>query len=84
MDTAAGCCNNAGLDDDGYCTPAARGPMPRQALTVDGNPSCSVGAVAKAVVKAVELGRCMVVGLGCLVGEEGSFGLRCSSRLQPC
>ena len=83
MDTDAGCCSNAGLDDDGYCTPAAKAPMPRRALTVGGNPSCSVGAVAKAAVKAAELGRCMAVGLGCLAGEEGSFALRCSSRLQP-
>ena len=58
--------------------------MPRRALTVCGNPSWSVGAVAEAVVKAAELERCMVVELGCLVGEEGSFALRRSSRLQPC
>ena len=40
--------------------------------------------MAKAVVKAAELGGCMVVGLGCLADEEGSFALRRSSRLQPC
>ena len=85
MDTAAGCCSNAGSDDDdGYCTPAARAPMRRQALMVDGSPSCSGAAVAKGVVKAAELGGCMVVGLGSLVGEGESCGLRCSSRLQPC
>ena len=85
MDTEAGCCSNAGLDDDeGCCTPAARVPMGRRALMVGGNPSCSVDAVAKAVVKAAELGGCMVVGLGCLADEEGSFALRRSSRLQPC
>ena len=58
--------------------------MPRRALMVGGSPSCSVDSVAKAVEKVAELGRCMVVGLGCLVDEGGSFGLRCSSRLLPC
>ena len=80
-----GRCSNAGLDDDvGYCTPAARGPMPRQALRVGRKPSCLAAAVGEVVVKAAELGRCMVVGLGSLVGEGESCGLRCSSRLQPC
>ena len=58
--------------------------MPRQALMVDDKPPCWVDSVAKAVVKAAELGECMVVGLGSLVGEGESCGLQCSSRLQPC
>ena len=58
--------------------------MPRRALMVGGSPSYWAAAVAKAVVKVAELERCMVVGLGCLVDEGGSFGLRCSSHLLPC
>ena len=58
--------------------------MPRRALMVGGNPSCWAAAVAEAVEKVAELEWCMVVGLGCLVDEGGSFGLRCSIRLLPC
>ena len=79
--TDADCHNNAGWGNDGYCRLAA---MARQVAAAESYPSCSVD-VAKVVVMVAELGRswhCMVVvGLGCLEDEEGSFALRCSSRL---
>ena len=82
--TDAGCRNNAGLGNDGYCTPAA---MACRVVAVGSDPSCFVD-VAKVVVMPAELGRswrCMVVvGLGCLEGEGGSFALQCSNRLLPC
>lgn len=84
--TDANCHSNAGLDDDGCCTPAAMAPRAVVVL-VDSNPSCSL-AGAKVAAEVVELARswhCMeVVGLGCLEGGVGSSALRRSSRLLPC
>ena len=85
--TGADCRNNAGWGSYGYCTPAA---MARRVVVAESNPSCSVD-VAKVAVKVAEpepepvrSWRCMVVvGLGCLEDEGGSFALRCSSRLLP-
>lgn len=79
-----GCRNNAGWGNDGYCTLAAMAP---QVAAGESYPSCSVDVV-KVVVMVAELGRswrCMVVvGLGCLEGEGGSFAPRYSSRLLSC
>lgn len=84
--TNANCHSNAGLDDDGCCTPAAMAPRAVVVL-VDSNPSYSL-AGGKVVAEVVELARswhCMeVVGLGCLEGGVGSSALRRSSRLLPC
>lgn len=84
--TDANCHSNAGLDNDGCCTPAAMAPRAVVVL-VDSNPSCSL-AGAKVAAEVVELARswhCMeVVGLGCLEGGVGSSALRRSSRLLPC
>lgn len=50
------------------------------------NRPCSVAA-AKVAVEVAEVGgdwRCMVVGVGWLEGEGGSFALQRSNRLLPC
>lgn len=83
--TVVDCRSNADSDDDGYCTLAARGPRARRVVMVGCNPPCSV-AVAKVGVKVAEVGgdwRCMVVGVGWLVDEGGSFALQRSNRLLP-
>lgn len=88
MGTVAGCRSNADWDDDGYYTPAARAPRARRAGRVGCNPPCSV-AVVKVGVKVAEVAevggdwRCMVVGVGWLAGEGGSFALQRSNRLLP-